>query len=212
MRITFPVSVINNGPGNAGTFGMTAAGFAVEIALPASGQVTLRGLIIDGANAVGGAGIVMQAAGSLAVEKCDMSGFHGSGQKSIGLWVSGSGANVTVSDSRFMNNEGGGVLISNNATVAIRRSAAIGNGLHGYSFINTSGSPTTISATIEDSIASQNTAGVYASGGSGLRITMVRVNATSNVTDLNNVDATMRSDGTTFYYRKTGALYVGPLN
>lgn len=212
MVITFPVSIINDGPGNA-----VLAGFlkGATVVVSAPGLVTLRGLIIDGARG-GSSGVVMTpAGGSLAIEKCKIVHFTANGSSSAGVLIMGNSPYVTISDSSFSGNSGDGVQVdSSGGNISIRRSTAFSNGRHGFSYTGKPFTSAGRSMTIEDSIAWNNSgAGVYASGGLFTKVTMVRTNATNNyLVDLQNVDATMRTDGTAFSLTSSGNIYIGPLN
>jgi len=181
VAITKSVSIIGSLGSYAGI--SVPSGVGVTIATPGV-KVVLRGLNING---VGGAsGIAMTDGDRLRVENCIVSGFN-----SHGIVVDAP-ARVSVVDSNLRDNAGRGIWVRR-ANAEIVRSQALGNGGTGFYVSNDVLDGSTF-VSIEDSVTSGNSYGVFVQGVTGTaRVMATRVVSTANV---NGGFVTATSDAT----------------
>jgi hypothetical protein len=201
---------------DGGTFmGSSLAAGTTGIIVNAAGiNVTLRNLDIAGfsrGSSPGVTGILILAAGSVHVERCNIVDFS---QAAINLSPSGSGVLLFVSDTSISNTTGiylvngratidslraegntRGVSVSANALATVRNSYFAGGGeslstLAASSILN-----------VENTVSTNNAWGIIANAGSTVRV--------SNSDMLSNTNAGLFNDGTSFIVSLGGNTVQG---
>ena len=134
--------VLTASPGAAAALTATS-GSAVSVVGAGSAKIILRGLQLVGAGGVNG--ITMTGAAALAVEKCLISGFSGTG-----IDVSTPAA-VSIVDTIIRDQGGEGVFLTNGAKASIARTKIFGNANVGI-LVDGSIADTTTRAILSDSV------------------------------------------------------------
>ena len=159
---------------------VSSVGRAIDINA-AGGRVVLRGLLLNG-NGIGEAGVVVEAAEAVHIERCEIESFlyYGmvvnstvtklfvretiSRESDFGLIVFASGGKVTLDNSRFENGETAGVYLGGNLESNITRTSASGNIRYG---IAQEGGRANISRSVA---ASNGESGYYVGSGGDMTI------------------------------------------
>ena len=176
---------------------MTAPAQGAGITIIGSGNVTLIGLEIDGADAAYN-GIVEYSSGSLTVENCTLQNFvYNSSNPALtgnGILIQPTSGtlNFTISNTTVSNNGQGGVVYSpiNNGSPSDNGviDHVIANGNVGGILIDTT-APIggTIAITVSNAIASGNSQGIIVIGGSSAttKVSIDNVNASGNAVGVN---------------------------
>jgi Right handed beta helix region len=183
MVIDKAISIVNPGGYLASMFA-SPGGTGIVINAGPNDAVSLRGLTINGGD-TGYNGIVFNSGASLTIDNCVVQDFHFGGPFSTGhgIVIAPTSGTMTyfITNTTVANNGKGGISFlppngSSNATGVIDHVKAIRNGyglLFDTSRTTSSGS---VSATISDSLASNNTAyGIFAFNGSGVGFLTVNI-------------------------------------
>jgi len=183
VTITKPISIINDGVGEAGVL-VSGGANGITIAASALDAISLRGLTIKGIGFGGGNGIVFNSGKSLTVEHCAIRNLTGFGSTGDGIvFQSNTSGNLAVSNTLVSDNANNGIVVAptTNATLKAQftRIEVYNNGVHG---IIVSGGTGTINATLADSVSSNNGAtGIgVGTGGGAASLMVVRSVAANN--------------------------------
>jgi hypothetical protein len=154
VTITKSISIVNDGVGSAGVLVPSGAD-GITINAGASGDVNLRGLIVEGAG-VGSTGIVVLSARTVAIQNSVVRGMVNSGVAIVPT----AGTRVAVSDSYVSHNGAIGIVVQpfgsvNPVNVVLNRVQTHFNGTHGVAVLGnmTSGR---VNATIVDTVSANN--------------------------------------------------------
>jgi Right handed beta helix region len=157
LTITKPISIVNDGVGEAS---ILVSGGAVGITVnapPVSGYVNLRGITIQGISFGGGTGLRFNTGFSLTMENCVVRNHTGTGID----FLPNANSNLAVSNTLVADNGGSGINVfptgSGTVKTAFNRVEAYNNSLSGI-IVNGQLSTGTINATVEDSVAGGNAA------------------------------------------------------
>jgi hypothetical protein len=173
------ISIINESGVVAGVFG--ASGDAIKIQAGATDDILIKGVILDGGG-VGNNGINLTSARSLFVVNCTIRGFGAVGPNGNGIYVnSNTGTALTIVDTILSRGGNTGLWVAPQSAASviatITRAQFNNNAFAGFYADSTGGS---VTATIEDSVASLNGKGIYGFG-SNTNVTLARVNASNNI-------------------------------
>lgn len=185
VTISRPVTLDGSDAGFAYVLASANNGIVVQT----NGTVTLRHLRISGIG-TGLDGIILKS-GNLVIENCEISNFAGHG---INIATAATGASkITIVDSRFIDNTGGGILIGPSAgasSVSISGVVANKNGGYGIAIGPTGSAIANVS--ISNTQASQNGFGIGldTTGGSSAIASVVIDHATASGNTTNGIQAT----------------------
>jgi hypothetical protein len=173
LTITKSVTIMSSPGVFAGIAVTTGEGVSIGTA---GVHVVLRGLHINNAGS-GTRGIVMTAGSSLAIENCVVSRFG------VGVRVE-TAARVRMVDTLLRSN-GSGLYLTNGATADVSGSKFLGGGSTGGFGLFVSGAAgTTTSASVVDSVSSDNFSGFVATtlaASANVRLSCLRCTASNNV-------------------------------
>jgi hypothetical protein len=158
VTITKSISIVNDGVGSAGILVPPSSNGVIILAGPTD-AVNLRGLIIEGAG-VGGTGIEFLSGKSLTIENCVVRGLTQFGI----LFQPNASSSLAVSNTFVSNNALGGISVfpvglNLSVKIALDHIETHNNGNDGIS-VSGGGSTGTTSATVTDSVASNNVGGM----------------------------------------------------
>jgi hypothetical protein len=199
------ISIVNDGVGEAGVTATSGSGIVINAA--ASDVVNLRGLTLVGTGSAFD-GILLQGGGGLNVQNCVIRGFQAVGIDAL----SSTAATISIIDT-IVSNNGNGIFLESSGsslTASLTRIQVIGNetGLDLRGLAAGAG----LTASVEDSVASNNTGNGFEvqSAGPPATLTVVNSAAVNNPTGLeaNGANATMVIAKTTLSGNSSHGFFV----
>jgi hypothetical protein len=180
VTITKALSIINDGVGEAGVL-VSGGTTGITINAPASAAVSLRGLTVQGIGFGGGSGLRFNSGAALTMTNCVVRNLTGD---AVGFFPTGA-SNLAMANTLVADNGGSGINVKTVATSNVKatfsRVEVYNNLDSGFAFVAQPGG--LINATVEDSLAVGNLAGVLtgAAAGHATSITVVRSVLAHNV-------------------------------
>ena len=174
------ISIINDGSGTAAIFAPSSD--AIDIQAGANDAVFIRGLVIDGVGA-GNNGVNLTSGGSLTLSNCVIKGFGASAATGVIVQPSSGAVQVNVYDTNISSNSYVDVWLvpSGAASVdATFKNVTFDRSQYGLA-LNAFSTSGYANATVEHSVATGNSYGVWALGASSnARLIATDVNASHN--------------------------------
>jgi Right handed beta helix region len=153
VTIAKAISIINRGAGEAGV--LPTDGSGITINAPATANIVLRGLTIEGAGFGGGTGIRFNSGASLTIEDCFI---HNNGREGIDFFPIGN-SSLAVSNTLVADNGGQGVLVRPTGASAVMASfdhvEIYNNGRAGL-LVRGTDSAGAIGVTVSESVSANN--------------------------------------------------------
>lgn len=180
LTITHAISIINDGAGDATIF--ASSGDSIDIQSGAGDAVFIKGLILDGVGN-GYIGLHLTSGGNLKIANCTIKGFANGG---ISIQPSSGTTTVSITDTIVLGNGNVGVRVSPSGSGSVRGTLTRVQADNNANGLDADSSYTTgsIFVAIDDSLVSANTGSGVSSYGDKTTVTLNRITARFNGTDV----------------------------